>query len=503
MAGPTATSRTMPAIAHPRAVIEPHLDDGQRDEGEERLRPLRAVLRLLAAPARGGNGPSWTTRRRVARRGARRAPGEPTAAVRFFLGPTPRGSPRSVLCTSWPSFTTATCWTSTWTRRIAWRACPCAASRWWRCRTRPTRRRPRWSRGCSGAGSRARRPAAPPPRPGTLTLTRVDRGAVEVTVRSDKGQRRAPVVVKLPIVLLDRLFARAPPSARARATAQGGARAERRVCGRRGAVLADADARMCARGARARGLRAQLGIEVITLHTMGGHKRRTALRELAPAPRICAARRAAQPKRALRLDRRQARALHVQPRTAGAGCASGAVPHARRGDAAGARAAYNCCGFGLQAAVACVHKMADGKSRSAVYHTFSLHQAERAARARRSSSRDALLAAASSWARMRRTSCAARDEELHELAVGMDAVHRAGGRHRAGGDRGGWPTRHGATDLLRASQSTVFPHTNPTATARSRAGGDGRTVALPAKEATCAPTLPLVPEAPRAPRRAR
>lgn len=513
-----------PLIAHPRGVIEPHLDDGQRDEGEERLRPLRAALRLLAAPEAGEAMASFLDDASDASLGAAlgaRA-GDTTAAVHAaFLQSDAAWKPAVRLVHQLAKFYDGDLLDQHLDEadRVA-----CVPVRGEPLVAVPHEANPpppkvvaqvvrRRLEGTAAGGVTTSAK-------GTLTLTRVDRGAVEVTVRSDKGQRRAPVVVKLPIVLLDRLFARAPPTARALALLP---KAVHELSG----GFADAVAQFWQMQMRAHVLPAALapegsvrplGIEVVTLHTMGGHKRRTTLRaELAPSCATCIC------------------ALHGVPPNPNERCVSTAVKleismcgqplYERVPGCASSprwchthveatpqedRLPYNCCGFGLQAAVACVHKMADGKSRSAVYHTFSLHGPNvlhaRAliGAATRTQARTCKLVGKNADDEL----CRACDEGLHELAVGMDAVHRARAVATAPAHDDETLAKRDmeATDLLRASQGAVFQHYKPDGnhTLARRAEETGRTVALPAKEATCAPThFHWFPEAPRAPRRAR
>ena len=498
-----------PLLAYPRHVIEPFQDDGQRDEGEERLRLLRPVLRLVAA---GVDEAGFLDDAGSASLGAAlgAAPDAVPAVHAAFLNSQAPWKPAVRLVAPTATFFDGDLLdaglsekdriTCVPVRGEAQVAVPVDAN------PPPPRliaQVPRRRLVGAGGGDSDRGK-------GTLTLTRVAHGELEVAIRSAAGRRQPAMRVAVVPVTLERLFARAPPSRLALALLPTTAH---EVSGR----FADAVAQFWQMRLRAHVLPAALapsgsvrplGIEVVTLRTNCGAKQRTTLRaELAPSCAACiCGLHGAQSDSASDSTATQPRCVATtvclelsmcgQPlyeQQPGCACSplwcrthNEATPQVRE-------LPFAACGFGLQAAVACVHKMADGSRRTPVWHPFSLCGSNVLhARALIAAATKTQAAAAPLVGQALRAAqlCEVCDAGADELEAAMDAVYRERSVETPPAPDEEELQRHDvlATDLLRAHQGAVFQHTKPDGSPTLARLVQGRTVPLKAAQAACAPT---------------
>jgi hypothetical protein len=500
-----------PLLAHPRHVIEPFQDDGKRDDGEKLLRLLRPVLRLVSTGVdKAGLLDNTGSASLGAALGA--APDAVEAVHAAFLNPQAPWKPTVRLVAPVATFFDGDLLDANLSEKDRITCVPVRGEAQVavpvdanppppRLIAQVPRRRLVGAGGSGGDSDRGK---------GTLTLTRVAHGELEVAIRSDAGRRQPAMRVTVVPVTLERLFARAPPSPLALALLP---TTTHEVSGR----FADAVAQFWQMRLRAHVLPAALapsgavrplGIEVVTLRTNCGAKQRTTLRaELAPSCAACICglhgaqsdpasdSTAAQPRCVattvcLELSMCGQPTYEQQP-----GCACSplwcrthneATPQVRE-------LPFAACGFGLQAAVACVHKMADGARRTPVWHPFGLCGSNVLhARALIAAATKTQAAAAPLVGQAQRAAqlCEVCDAGADELEAAMDAVYRERSVETPPAPDEEELQRHDvlATDLLRAHQGAVFQHTKPDGSPTLARLVEGRTVPLKAAQAACAPT---------------
>lgn len=513
MAGHTETRDMNPLLAHPRTTIEPHLNDGKRDEGEQRLVHLRAALRALVSSdtdgALSGFLDSACDRSLAAALGACTAEAA-TSVHAAFMDPAFGWNPVVRLVEPLASFFPSDLADEHLSPENRAKCIPVRGETTPPVVAVPHDANPppaqivaqvprrRLGGGVGVGGSSGSSTAK-----GTLTLTRLESGEVEVSLRSDKGARSPTVVASLPPDIVRRLFARAPPAPRALALLP---KTANELCGK----VADAVAQFWHHHLRAHVLPAALApvgsfrplaIESVTVHSQGGIKRRTTLRaELAPSCATCiCGLHGVLPNpnehcvsSAVKLELSMCGQPLYMPAPECATCPRWCHTHLER-TPQDDRIPFNACGFGLQAAVVCVHKMADGKTRAAVHHTFPLHGVNvlharmLIASAARTQARSGKLVGKTPEDDL----CRVCEEGVEELAVGMDAVHAARAQSPSPYDEEARVAHDAAAaNLLQANQGRVWQHrkSDGTPTLARRSEDSGRIAALPAKEAACAVT---------------